>query len=88
MKKKSKRTFISIYFPDALINDRKKRDFTIAFDKKSLLYEKCKFLSSDEIKKILGTGSYVELVGKAKAEDRSLGNYIKKKLKEKFKINE
>jgi len=88
MRKKAQRTFISIYFQDGLMNDRKKRDLTIAFDKNSLLYKKCKGLNSDEIKKLLGTNSYIELVDHAKAEDRSLGNYIKKKLKEKFNINE
>jgi len=81
---KSKRSFISIYFDDGLINNRKKRDITIGFDSNDPLYIKCKELGSSGIKKVIGVDSYSELLKEASKEDRSLNNFIKHRLKEKL----
>ena len=75
------RVFISIYFSDSLVNNRKKRDLTIVFDPNDNLYKRCKNLGSSQIKKIIGINSYSDLIKKARAEDRTLGNYIKRKLR-------
>ncbi|MDD1745184.1 MAG: hypothetical protein LUQ20_05165 [Candidatus Methanoperedens sp.] len=84
MKKEKKRAYISLYFEDGLIGKRKKRDFTVAFDPKELLYTKCKKLGSTKIKELIGTNSYQELVTYARKENRSLGNYVKHKLRHKL----
>ena len=72
-----KRKYISIYLKDAACDDRKKGYLTISFDSNSLLYKKCKALGSTKVKKLIGIKSYTDLVEKAKAKDRALGNYIK-----------
>jgi len=79
--KNRKRNFISLYFEDGLVHDRKKRDVNLAFTENDTLYQKCKHLGSSEIKRIIGVSSYSELVKKAKQEDRSLSNYIKYRLR-------
>jgi len=88
MKKKLGRAYISVYFQDGLINNRKKRDLTVAFSINSLLYCKCKGLTSDEIKEMIKIDSYEDLCKAAKADDRPMGSYVKKLLKRKLKINE
>lgn len=82
---KQSRHFISIYFSDGLANSRKKRDITLAFDAEDPLYSKCKELGSSGIKELVEISSYTELVQKAEAEDRTLSNYIKHRLKKHFK---
>ena len=82
------RVFISIYFEDGLTDGRKKRDLTIAFDSKSLLYRKCKDLGSAGIKELIEINSYKELSENAKMADRSLSNYVKHILKKKLGISE
>lgn len=75
------RAYISVYFKNGDTEERKKRDVTVAFNSDDSLYEKCKNLSSAEIKKIIGIRTYKELKNKAVREDRSINNYIKCKLK-------
>ena len=82
--KKSQRRFISIYFTDISLKERKKRDVTIALDINSALYEKCKNMKSSEIKEVIKLSSYRDLACKAKKTNRSLGNYIKNKLSAKL----
>lgn len=77
----SNRRYLSIYFKDGLIDKRKKRDVNISFCKDDILYQKFKSLGSSELKKILKIDSYLELVTKARKEDRSVSNYIKSKLR-------
>jgi hypothetical protein len=79
-----KRRYISVYFEDSLVRERKKRDVTLAFAENDELYLRCKDLGSSEIKRIVGTASYSELVERAQDEHRSLSNYIKHKLRGHF----
>ena len=82
--KKNSRVYISIYFQNGFMGDRKKRDLTIAFRPNDELYLRCKKLSSSQIKEIIGVKSYADLIKKANKEDRSLSNYIKHKLRNHF----
>lgn len=75
------RVFISIYFSDGITDKRKRRDFTLSFDRSNELYRICKNLGSTKIKELIHIHSYKDLVEKAKAEQRSLSNYIKHELK-------
>lgn len=79
--KATNRCYIGIYFSDGLIDGRKKRDINLAFSPSDDLYIRCKDLGSSEIKRIIGIDSYAQLVQEASKEDRSLGNYIKHKLR-------
>lgn len=76
-----KRCFISVYFNDGLVNNRKKRDVTLAFSQGNPLYRRCKYLGSSGIKDAIGIYSYSELVQEAAKEDRSLSNCIKHSLR-------
>lgn len=76
-----KRSYISLYFSDGTANSRKKRDVTLAFDPDDELYLVCRRLGSSGIKHAMGIFSYAELLKAARKEDRSLGNYIKHKLR-------
>lgn len=80
MRSNNKRVFISLYFSD-LVDHRKKRDFTLSFNKDDPIYKKCKNMGSNDIKKIININTYKKLLKEAKKEERSLGNYIKFKLK-------
>jgi hypothetical protein len=82
--KKTKRAYISLYFEDGLVGKRKKRDLTISFNPNDPLYLKCHKIGSAKIKEIIGINLYSDLVGVAKKENRTLGNYIKHKLSEKI----
>jgi hypothetical protein len=75
------RVFISIYFPDGITEKRGRRDFTLSFDYSDELYRICKKLGSTGIKELIHIHSYKDLVEKAKAEHRSLSNYIKHELR-------
>jgi hypothetical protein len=79
-----KRKYISIYFHNGKIGNRKKRDVTISFENGDPLYEKCRRLGSSKIKEIIDTGSYKDLVTKANKDERPLGNYIKYILKKRI----
>jgi hypothetical protein len=87
-KASQERAFISLYFQNGNIGHRKKRDFTLSFNKCDPLYEKCKKLSSMRIKEIIGVLSYRELKEIAKKENRSLSNYAKSKLIRYFEEDE
>ena len=76
-----KRGFISIYFKDAVKQNRKRRDVTIAFDEDDPLYKICKKMGSTGIKEVIGIFSYVELLNEAANDNRTVGNYIKHKLR-------
>lgn len=75
------RTYISLYFKNGDLHHRKKRDVTIGFRKDDPLYEKCKGLSSSEIKELIDIDSYRELIKKARKEDRTINNLIKSRLR-------
>ena len=87
-KQKKSRLFVSIYFENGFLEERKRRDLTISFNYKDPLYEKCKGLGSTKIKEIIGIHSYKALIEEAKKEDRNLSNFIKHILKKKLGINE
>lgn len=78
---KKKRQFISVYFDDGLVNDRKKRDVTVAFHLSDPIYNRCKELGSSGIKDAIGIYSFSELAKEARKEDRSISNYIKHRLR-------
>ena len=82
--KYKKRKFISIYFDDRPLEQRKKRDLTIAFNSTEALFDVCKDFGSSEIKAAIGIHSYKELVVKAQEEHRTLSNLIKTRLREKL----
>lgn len=84
MKKPKTRTYISIYFEDGLLDHRKKRDLTISFNADDPLYGQCKEMSSAEIKELIEVSSYNELVKLAEKENRTLGNFVKHKLRQKI----
>ena len=84
MKLSKNRNYISIYFEDGLLEHRKKRDLTISFNVDDPVYGKCKKMSSAELKELIGISSYNELVKLAEKEDRTLGNYVKHKLRQKL----
>jgi hypothetical protein len=83
--KQKKRKYISVYFDDTPLDERKKRDVTLAFSPSDVLYKKCKNFGSSEVKETIAIYSYKDLVKKAKSEDRTINNYIKYKLKEKLR---
>ena len=83
--KQKKRLYISVYFDDALVHNRKRRDVTLSFHENDSLYKLCKDLGSSKIKSLCGLESYSELVKRAQEEDRSLSNFIKHQLRIYFK---
>lgn len=83
--RQNKRKYISVYFDDIPLEGRKKRDVTLAISPTEALYEKCKDFGSSEVKEAIGVYSYKDLVDKAQAEQRTINNYIKYKLKEKLR---
>lgn len=78
---KRERVYVSVYFSDALAGKRGKGDLTLAFDPDDHIYRLCKRLGSSRIKALIGIETYGELVEEARLEDRSLGNYVKHKLR-------
>lgn len=81
IRNKMNRKYISIYFKNGDTNRRKKRDITISFGPGDNLYERCKRMSSSEIRGIIKIETYKELIDKARKEDRTINNYIKSKLR-------
>jgi hypothetical protein len=75
------RNYISLYFKNGDLYHRKKRDVTIGFSADDPLFEKCKNLSSPEIKELISIETYKELKEKARKEDRTINNFIKSKLR-------
>ena len=84
MKKEPRRRYISLYFKDRPLDVTKKRYLTVSFSETDPLYDKCNKLGSAKIKRIIGIGFYRDLTKKAREEDRTLGNYIKYKLRSKL----
>lgn len=80
------RKYLGIYFEDGLVNNRKKRDLTIAFKFDDPVYQKCKNMSSSELKELLGIFTYKDLVEKSESEGRTLNNFIKFKLRIKLAL--
>jgi len=74
------RVYKSVYFKDARSHGKKRNDVTLAFNTGDGLYDRIRCLSSSEIRRIIGVGSYEELLGAAEKEYRSAGNFIKRKL--------
>lgn len=60
---------------------RRRRDVTLSFDRNDEVYWICKELGPTGIKELINVHYYQDLVEKAKAEQRSLSNFIKHKLK-------
>ena len=79
-----KRAFISVYFADALVGQRKKRDITLAFSHDDTLYARCRQLGSSGIKQAIGVTSYSELARAASDDGRPLANYVKHRLRRHF----
>ncbi len=83
--RQKKRKYISVYFDDTPLDNRKKRDVTIALSPSDKLYKMCKDYGSSKVKETIEIYSYKDLVYKARAEDRTISNFIKYKLKEKLR---
>lgn len=81
---KRRRTYTSVYFKDARSQGKRKGDITLAFQTDDLLYQKARELGSSGIRRIIGINSYHALLEAAKKEDRSLGNFIKHRLRAYF----
>lgn len=79
-----KRKYISIYFKDAVSDEKSKSYLTVAFDGEDDLYEKVHEMGSGKIKETLDVSSYQALVSKAERQNRKVGNYIKHVLKKKL----
>lgn len=84
MKAKSIRTYKSIYFPDAVNDNRKKPYITIAINTNDPIYAKCKDLSSAQIKDTINIYSYKDLDKKANLSGRSINNFVKFLLQKKL----
>ena len=76
-----RRAYVSVYFEDAKSHGRKKGDVTLAFDADDELYDRIRTLGSAQIKGIAGISSYRDLLEAAERDHRSLGNYIKHRLR-------
>lgn len=63
---------------------KKKNDFTLAFDNEDSLYQTCKELGSAKIKELIGISTFAELEKRANKQGRSLGNYVKYRLRKKL----
>ncbi len=76
-------TYKAVYFPDFPAEASQQKSLTLAFGKKANeLYEYVKDLSSAELRQLLGTDSYQELVGDAKADDLPLNAHCLRQLKQ------
>lgn len=73
----------AIYFPDIPADTSKQKSLTIAFGKRTYrLYEVVKDMSSAEIRQLLGTESYQDIVDSAQAEDLPVNTYCLRRLKQ------
>lgn len=72
----------TVYFADMPAESAKQKSLTIAFGKKSQqLYSTVKSLSSEEVRQLLGTESYLELVNNAHNQDLSVNTYCVRTLR-------
>jgi len=73
----------AVYFTDYPAKSTKHKSLTLAFGQRvKPIYEKVKYLSSVEIKQLLGTHNYPELVKEARANDLPLNAHCLRLLKE------
>lgn len=76
----------AVYFPDINTDSPHNKSLTLAFGKnKQSLYEKLKDLSSSEIRHLLGTDNYQELVKAANNEDIPVNTYSLRTIKQSLK---
>lgn len=76
----------SVYFPDLPADTARQKSLTIAFGKRTgSLYEIIKNFSSAEIRQLLGTESYQEIVEAAQADDLPVNTYCLRRLKQSVK---
>ncbi len=72
----------TVYFSDLPADTSRQKSITLAFGQKDTdLFEKVKNLSSAEIRSLLGTESYKELISASECEDRSLNTLCHRRLK-------
>jgi len=79
-----KRKYISLYFKDAVSDEKSKSYLTVAFDGEDDLYERVREMGSGKVREALDVSSYQALVSKADRQNRKIGNYIKHVLKKKL----
>jgi hypothetical protein len=84
MNTEGKRTYVSIYFADARQHGRRRSDVTVAFAQGDELGKVCVKLGASRIRHLIGIDSYGELKRAAENEGRSLGNYIRHRLRERL----
>lgn len=76
----------AIYFPDIPADTAKQKSLTIAFGKRTReLYKVVKDLSSAEVRQLLGTESYQDIVDSAYADDVPVNTYCLRRLKQSVK---
>lgn len=75
--------FKAVYFPDFPAESAKQKSLTLAFGKKNNeLYESVRDLSSGEIRSLLKTENYLDIVTSAKNEDLPINTYCLRQLKQ------
>ena len=83
-----KRSYISFYYIDAALSDRKKKYLTIAFETNTKLYKKVRAMGTTKLKRLIGLRSYKEISESAAEDNRTISNYVKHVLKKHLKIEE
>ncbi|MFH1178236.1 MAG: DNA methyltransferase [bacterium] len=85
----TKQTFKSIYFPDLRDQTSDSKSFTLAFsDADTDLLQSVRYLSSYEIRNLIGVSTFKDLEKKAIREGSLPNRYCISKLKERFDINQ
>ena len=77
----------AVYFADTPVESASKKSLTIAFGKRtSQLYDNVKNFSSAEIRQLLGTDSYHELIQAAQREDLPVNTYCLRNIKQSLAV--
>ncbi|MCP4357267.1 MAG: hypothetical protein GY796_04530 [Chloroflexi bacterium] len=77
----------AVYFADTPTDSASKKSLTIAFGKRtSQLYDNVKNFSSAEIRQLLGTDSYHELINAAQREDLPVNTYCLRHIKQSLRV--
>lgn len=84
----NKQNFKSVYFPDLKDNLESSKSLTLAFsDCDKAIFKSIEFLSSHEIRKIIGVDTYKELEDKASKEGLHISRYCLWKIKKEVENN-
>jgi 16S rRNA G966 N2-methylase RsmD len=79
----------AVYFPDLSNDNSKQKSLTLAFGTKTNeLFKSIKDLSSEEIRQLIGTDSFENIVNAAKVEELPLNSYCVRQIKRSLKLFE